>query len=102
MIIGDFNLECIAVTPYEADPELVIDPDAVLSGAVTLERFQAIAGENRKIREHGSGMNLDELSLNNRGTIRQPSRVNFRAASRYLIERQPETRTTVENQASSA
>jgi hypothetical protein len=64
MIIGDFNLECIAVTPYEADPELVVDPNAVLSGAVTLERFQAIAGKNRKIRKHGSGMNLDELSLN--------------------------------------
>jgi hypothetical protein len=64
MIIGDFDLECIAVMPYEADPELIVDPDAVLSSAVTLERFQAIAGENRKIRKHRSGMNLDELPLN--------------------------------------
>ena len=46
MVIGNRNLQGIAIAPYEADSVLVIDPDAVLSCAVTLERFQAIAGEN--------------------------------------------------------
>jgi len=64
MIIGYFNLECVAVTPYEACPVLIVDPDTVLSSAVTFERFQAIAGKKSKIRKYVCGMNLDEFSLN--------------------------------------
>jgi hypothetical protein len=64
MVIGNLNLEGIAITPYEADTVLVVDPDAMLSCTVTLERFQSIAGENRQIREQKSGMDLHELSLN--------------------------------------
>ena len=65
MIIGDFNLECVAVTPYEAYPELIVNPDTVLSFAVAFQWFQAIAGKKSQIREHCSGMNLDEFPLNN-------------------------------------
>jgi hypothetical protein len=64
MVIGNLNLEGIAITPYEADSVLVVDPDAALSCPVTLERFQSIAGENRQIREQKSNMDLYELSLN--------------------------------------
>jgi hypothetical protein len=64
MIIGDFSLECVAVTPYEADPILIVDPDTMLPCAVPLERFKAISGKKSKIRKHVSGMNLDESSLN--------------------------------------
>jgi hypothetical protein len=64
MIIGDFNFECVAVTPYEADPVLIVDPDAVLSCAVTFEYFQVIAWEKSHIRERVGGMNLHEFSLN--------------------------------------
>jgi len=38
-ICGTLDLEGIAVTPYEADAVLVVDPDAVLSCAVTLNRL---------------------------------------------------------------
>ena len=65
MIIGDFDLECVAVTPNEAYPELIIDPDTVLSCTVALQRFQAIAGEKCQIREHSGGVNLDEFPLDN-------------------------------------
>jgi hypothetical protein len=64
MVIRNFNLEGIAVTPFEADSVLVVDPGAVLPCAITLERFQSIAGKNRQIREQKSSMNLCELSLN--------------------------------------
>jgi hypothetical protein len=64
MVIGNLNFEGIAITPNEADAVLVVDPDAMLSCAATLERFQAIAGENRQIREQKSGMDLHEFSLN--------------------------------------
>jgi len=63
MGIGNLNFEGIAITPNEADTILVVDPDAMLSCAVTLERFQAIAGKNCQIREQQGGMDLYELSL---------------------------------------
>ena len=65
MIIGDFHLECVALSPDEADSILIVDPDAVLSCAIALKRFQAIAGEKSKIREHVRDVNLNEFSLNN-------------------------------------
>jgi hypothetical protein len=65
MIIGDFDLECVAVTPNEAYPKLIIDPDTMLSCTVALQRFQAIAGEKCQIREHSSSVNLDEFPLDN-------------------------------------
>ena len=49
MIVGDFYLECVAVTPYEAYPELIVDPDAVLPFAVALQWFQAISGKKSQI-----------------------------------------------------
>jgi len=48
MIIGDFNLESVAVTPYEAYPELIVDPDTVLSFAVAPQWFHAISGKKAK------------------------------------------------------
>jgi hypothetical protein len=38
-ICGNLNLEGIGITPYAADAVLVVDPDAVLSCAVTLNRL---------------------------------------------------------------
>jgi len=44
MIIHNFNLLRISIVPDETNPPLIIDPDAVLTGAGSFERFQAIAG----------------------------------------------------------
>lgn len=63
MIIGDLNVESVAVTPYEADPVLVVDPNAMLPFSVTFESFQAIAGKNRRVRKGVSSVDLDEPSL---------------------------------------
>jgi hypothetical protein len=70
MIVGDLNFACVAFAPYEADPVLIIDLDAVLPFAVTLECFQAIAWENRKIGELPGRMDLHELSLDD---VRKPA-----------------------------
>jgi len=69
MIIDDLNFERVAVTPYEADPILIVNPNAVLSRAVALKLLQAIPGKYRKIRKLSGGMNLDKLSLND---VRKP------------------------------
>jgi hypothetical protein len=34
MIVAEFHIMCIAVTPSEANPPLFIDPDTVLAGSV--------------------------------------------------------------------
>src|SRR5690348_14521434 len=49
MVVDDFNFMGIAVLPEEADAPLVIDPDAVLTFAVTFQGFQAIRGRNTKV-----------------------------------------------------
>jgi hypothetical protein len=45
VIIGDFNLERLAVSPDKTYPELVVDPDTVLSFAIAFQCFQMIARE---------------------------------------------------------
>ncbi|MBV6496471.1 MAG: hypothetical protein JFAIHJKO_01596 [Pyrinomonadaceae bacterium] len=43
MIINHLNVFCTGRRPSEADPPLVIDPDAPLTESVTLKGFEAIA-----------------------------------------------------------
>jgi hypothetical protein len=69
MIIRDFDLVSVTVTPEKADPILVVDADAVLSRSVPFERLQSISGKDRKIRKDASSVKLDEFSLNN---LRKP------------------------------
>jgi hypothetical protein len=47
MIVRDFHVMCIAVRPSEAHPPLVVDADAVLPGAVSLELLQAVSAAPR-------------------------------------------------------
>lgn len=60
MIVHDFNVMCLAVAPHETDPPLVVDPDAMLSCAITFERFKAIAGWNAQILQSRGGMKVVE------------------------------------------
>lgn len=73
MIVCDFHVVSVAPLPDEADAELIVDADAVLSLAVSLERFEAISWDCRKIAETGGYVQFPELSL------RRPlERVEFR------------------------
>jgi hypothetical protein len=51
MIIDDLDIDGTGGTfrPFEANPPLVIDADAVLALAVALERFEPIAGQSGKV-----------------------------------------------------
>ena len=63
MIVGDFNVKCVTVTPYETNSVLSADPDAVLSCTAAPERFQPVAGKESDICKRMRGMDLDEFSL---------------------------------------
>ena len=62
MVIGNLNLAGVAIRPYETNPELVVDTNAVLSTAIALERLQPVARQGRQIRQFGSLIELHELS----------------------------------------
>ena len=49
MVIRDFDVEHIAVFPYEANPELIIDSYAELSLTFGLQSLKAVPGWNAKV-----------------------------------------------------
>ena len=49
MIIGNFNLLSISIPPHKTYSPLVIDPDAMLAFAVTLQGFEPIGRGNTQI-----------------------------------------------------
>lgn len=49
MIVYYFNFECITGPPHEADSELIIHADAVLSFPVSFERFQPVARRHAEV-----------------------------------------------------
>ena len=49
MIVGDLDLESIALPPNEANPPLVVDPNAVLALAVAQELFEVVSRRNIQI-----------------------------------------------------
>jgi hypothetical protein len=44
MIVHDLNVGGFSVLPYEANPILIIDPDAVMASTITLESLLVQAG----------------------------------------------------------
>jgi hypothetical protein len=61
VIVRDFDLKGISIAPGEADPPLVVDPDAMLPFAAPLQLFQAIARRHAKILERDRAMKDQEL-----------------------------------------
>lgn len=68
MIIHNLNFVRAIVTPHETDTPLLIDPDAVLPCAVSMQRFQAITGQARQVYEtRGTLEDLQEVSVSDCG-----------------------------------
>jgi hypothetical protein len=63
VVVHYLDLLCSAVVPDEADPILVIDPDAVLALPVAGEGLEVVARERAKIVESLSGVELHQLAL---------------------------------------
>lgn len=66
MVIGDLYLLGGAIVPDKTDPPLIVDPDAVLSFAVALERFEAVAGRRPQIQKPGCRVEHIELAQRHR------------------------------------
>ena len=62
MVVHDSYVVCIAIRPRKTDSELIVDTNAVLSGAFAFEQFQTIPRERRKILQGSCLIKLIELA----------------------------------------
>src|SRR5438045_9140077 len=69
MIIGDLDIEGVAVLPPKADTILIVNSDAVLSHAISLQRLQTVRRRRRKITELLSVVDLNQTAQRNRGDL---------------------------------
>jgi hypothetical protein len=61
VIVDDLDVERVAVIPVEADPPLIIDPDAMLTLPISREFFQAIPGRHFEVAQRISRVQQEEL-----------------------------------------
>jgi hypothetical protein len=66
MIVDDFDRVALPVLPFETDAPLIVDTNAVLSGAVPFKRFQAICGRNPQVSEVLGGVEHPQLPTSER------------------------------------
>jgi hypothetical protein len=65
-VFGDFDIMGSVLFPGKADSILIVDSDAVLSVAISLESLQAIAGRNLKIGDGKRIVQGEQAALGNR------------------------------------
>jgi hypothetical protein len=61
VVIHYFHVVGVRALPGEANPELIVDPDAVLSPPIPFQRLQAVAGREAQILGAGRRVDPDEL-----------------------------------------
>src|SRR5699024_1708955 len=62
VVVNDLHLLRSGVGPREADPPLVVDPDAVLSGAIALEGLEPVSRRDAEVFERLRGPHLTQLA----------------------------------------
>jgi hypothetical protein len=61
MVINDLDLVDISLSPGEANPPLVIDPDIMLPLAVAFQSLKPVAWRNLQVLEKFGAMEIQEL-----------------------------------------
>jgi len=61
MAVDDFHIVGVDVPPPEADVILIIDSDAVLALALTVQSLQPVSGRNIQIIQRHGSMQQEEL-----------------------------------------
>src|SRR3546814_5121700 len=76
VVVHDFYVFGVRAIPAKADPELVVDPDAVLALAIAPQGFQTIARRHPQIIQATGPVELFQLASANRGGAVITSNVN--------------------------
>src|SRR5262245_58739344 len=61
VVVDDLDVMGVALSPNEADPPLVVDPDAVLARPVRRQRLQPVAGRHREVGQPPRLVEVAEL-----------------------------------------
>jgi hypothetical protein len=69
MIIHDFDVISAGIGPSKTQPELIVDPDAVLSLPITFEPLQTIPRWNAKVIQSPRDFELAKLATGHRGNV---------------------------------
>src|SRR5699024_4646695 len=62
VVVNDLHLLWSGVGPHEADPPLVVDSDAVLTGPIALERFESVTGWDTQVIKKFGRSHLAKLA----------------------------------------
>src|SRR5215813_6356896 len=62
VVVRDFNVEGVSASPYEADPPLIVDPDAVLTLSISPQGLEPVSGRHPEVRERSCPVEEQELS----------------------------------------
>ncbi len=62
MVIHNFDIMSISITPDEADSPLVIDPDAMLSLSISFQRLKAVSRWDEQEVQVRCGVKLDKFA----------------------------------------
>jgi hypothetical protein len=90
MIVHYLNFNRVAFNPAEADPPLVVDPNAVLTSPVTGQCLQPISGNHSQIG-NGCRLNVIELSLGHYGnTLKLPAELAPEDLLGFLVPERPD------------
>ena len=82
MVICNLNINGIGLYPAEADPPLVIDPDAALPRAIARQGLETVSRNRAQIGEQRRSMNLVQLPFRRRSdTLELPAEL----ASEHLF-----------------
>ena len=71
MVVDDFYVEGLSVSPLEADSKPVVHADAPLSGTIIGKRLEPVAGRNAKVLYPRGGVNHSQLALAHVGETRE-------------------------------
>jgi len=69
VIVDDLDIRRTASGPDEANPELVVDPDGMLTLSITGKSFKTIARRRSQVGQPGRGIEITQLALRNREQI---------------------------------
>jgi hypothetical protein len=61
MVVGELNIVRLPIAPDEANPPLIVDPDAVLPASVPTQRLEPIARHDAQLLE--AMRRIDDLKL---------------------------------------
>jgi hypothetical protein len=67
VVVNYFNFGRARTGPFEADPPLIVDADAMLAGPVALQLFQPVTGGNSEVVEIYGGVEDEEFSKGDTG-----------------------------------